>query len=1773
MTTEQNSAAGQNKQRSRSLSSGGRPVARDTSGRSRRIDPHRTALSGKWPHYRLRACVVALSMAGAITAAEMPACLAQVVNVSGGAGASSPSGSGGTGGGNNGGGAGGSVGSTAGTTGTLNQGGNGAGALSCGTQPFGPGCGGATQIFNNPQITGNVNGSDGVAGATGVAGGGGGAGAVITSGNLFLGPAGSSTVRGGAGGGSGSAGAGGGGAGLVFIGNQFVDDGTYIYGGGGGTGTSNNAGGGGGVGLYFQGNTLMFNAENSYKIIGGLGGQSGGSGGTGVVVSADGATITNISNSSGTGFNGGNGAAGSGGIPDGGGGDGLDIYGSNNTFVNRGFTNPGASVGHAPLAIGVHVHGDDNTIIDAPGGDIEGGWSLLDSSQTAPGGIAIKLDGNSNIVELQSGYVVNGKVIAAGGGNTLALGGSADGTFDLSKIVSSLDNTNNAEQYQGFAVYEKTGLGTWTVTGSVGDSPPWAVEQGTLALGSNGNLAAASNVNVDATLDVSGVGPTSTTIQSLSGESTGNVALGGKTLVISNGQGGNTPVDPGNFAGSIGGSGSVEIAGGTQVFSGANTYQGNTTLEGGTLSVSANANLGTGVLEMNGGTLINTANFDSPRDVVLDINGGTFQTGGNLSLSGTISGNGGLTKTGSGTLTLTGAATYSGDTSISAGTLEIGNGLNNTFTSAVTNNSTLEFNDSDAFSYAGALSGTGAIVQNGAGTVTLSGHSGGFAGTTTVNAGTLAVNGTLGGTMAVAGGALKGTGTINGNTTIGTAALVGRQGDILTFGGNLSLSTVSNVNVSLGVPDASTGLFSVAGNLTLAGTLNVTDLGGFGPGLYRLFDYSGGLTNNGLTIGSTPAGISAGDLSVQTSTTHEVNLVNTGGASVNFWDGGTTSNHNNGVVDGGNGIWNATNDNWTTANGSLNSNWDNGQFAVFAGQAGTVTVDDTAGAISVDGMQFATDGYRVQGDAIALANPNTIIRVGTGGGAIAAGITATIASIITGSGGLEKTDNGTLVLSGNNSYTGGTFIDGGTLSVSSDANLGAAAGGVTLDGGTLYNTSAFSSTRNVTLGAGGGQVKTDADLLLTGAIGGIGGLVKTGGGTLTLTANNTYSGGTQISQGTLQLGNGGNTGLIAGNIDDDGQLVFNRSDVFALTGTIGGTGSVTQAGTGTVVLTGNNNYRGGTTIASGTLQLGSGGISGAIAGDIVNHGTLAFDRSDTLVYSGKISGAGNVKQIGSGTTDLTGNSSAFSGTTAISNGTLSVDGSLGGTVSVGAGGTLAGTGSVGATTIASGGTIAPGHSPGTLHINGDLAFDAGSIYSADIAPNQSGDLIAASGKAILNGGTVFAVKAGGLYTPGSQWTIVSARGGVTGAFGALTQNMPFVSLSLAYDANHVYIDAARNGTSFCSAAGTRNQCATGNGVESLGQGNAVYDAVASAADNASARQALDALSGEVYASQKGAMVDDSRIPRDAAIARMRTAFDDTANLDAAAPLPAENGNGTSLTLAGPARVAFWAQGFGGWNQWNGNGNAATFDRSLGGLLVGADVPVMNAWRVGLLAGAGNSRFDVGARRSSGSIVDGHLALYGGSQWGPLGLRLGIGYTWHDIDTHRSVAFPGLSENLSAHYGAATLQGFAEAGYRFDSRVATFEPFIDVASINLHTSGFTETGGAAALTSAGGDTNVMFTTIGVRGERAYFLYGWKATMHGTVGWRHAVGDTTPLSMFNFAGGSPFTIAGVPIARDAASIDAGLDIALTKAATFGIGYTGQYAAHAQDYGVQAKLTVAF
>ncbi|WP_230978917.1 autotransporter outer membrane beta-barrel domain-containing protein [Ollibium composti] len=283
--------------------------------------------------------------------------------------------------------------------------------------------------------------------------------------------------------------------------------------------------------------------------------------------------------------------------------------------------------------------------------------------------------------------------------------------------------------------------------------------------------------------------------------------------------------------------------------------------------------------------------------------------------------------------------------------------------------------------------------------------------------------------------------------------------------------------------------------------------------------------------------------------------------------------------------------------------------------------------------------------------------------------------------------------------------------------------------------------------------------------------------------------------------------------------------------------------------------------------------------------------------------------------------------------------------------------------------------------------------------------------------------------------------------------------------------------------------------------------------------------------------------------------------------------GHALAPADTANLAAWGSAFGSWGSTDGDGNAAGLDRSVGGFFTGIDGQVAENVRLGIMTGYSHTNFDVDGRSSSGESDNYHLGIYAGSQMGALGLRAGAAYTWHDISTSRSVAFPGFADSLTADYNAGTFQAFGEAGYRIDTASASFEPFANLAYVNLHTDGFTEKGGAGALHADGQTTDTTFTTLGVRASTTFDLGGMKATARGMIGWRHAFGGTTPLASLAFSGGSPFAIAGVPIAKDTAVLEAGLDFAISDNATLGISYAGQIGSHTRDNGAKANLSVRF
>lgn len=335
--------------------------------------------------------------------------------------------------------------------------------------------------------------------------------------------------------------------------------------------------------------------------------------------------------------------------------------------------------------------------------------------------------------------------------------------------------------------------------------------------------------------------------------------------------------------------------------------------------------------------------------------------------------------------------------------------------------------------------------------------------------------------------------------------------------------------------------------------------------------------------------------------------------------------------------------------------------ATFQGTS-SIVLDDTndrleltSGDLTVNAGNF---GYRIDADVMLLSSALwNITQTGSSPGLTVNGdITQSVGGI-----NLTKTGNGVLVLNGNNTYTGTTIISAGSLRVGATNALLNTTVNVNTDNGLDIVTlgvnaqlGGLSGFGDIALGAQSLTVgNNNSSTAYSGVISGTGGLTKSGGGTLSLTGENTYNGTTTVNSGTLSVGSGGSVGSISGNVVNNATLRFNRSTDSTYGGSISGTGTVNKQGAGTLTLTANHSYTGVTTISSGSIELGNGGSTGSINGNISNNGELIFNRSSSYSYSGVISGGGDVTKTGSGTLTLLGNN-LYSGDTSIADGILAI---------------------------------------------------------------------------------------------------------------------------------------------------------------------------------------------------------------------------------------------------------------------------------------------------------------------------------------------------------------------------------------------------------------------------------------------------------------------------------------------------------------------------------------
>ena len=754
------------------------------------------------------------------------------------------------------------------------------------------------------------------------------------------------------------------------------------------------------------------------------------------------------------------------------------------------------------------------------------------------------------------------------------------------------------------------------------------------------------------------------------------------------------------------------------------------------------------------------------------------------------------------------------------------------------------------------------------------------------------------------------------------------------------------------------------------------------------------------------------------------------------------------------------------------------------------------------------------------------------------------------------------MLSGVNTYSGGTTISAGVVQVKNSTpgtSSSVGTGAVTLNGGTFQagaNNLTFSNA--FALNTADGSVDTNSNTLtLSGAMAngnGAGALTKIGAGTLILTGTNSYSGGTTITAGTLQLGNGGTTGSILGDVVDNGTFAINHSNTFTFGNAISGTGAFAQNGTGITVLTGTNTYGGGTTITAGTLQLGNAGTTGSILGDVVDNGTFAINHSNAFTFGGAISGTGGFAQNGTGTTILTG-TSTYSGATSVNAGMLVVNGSIANSaVTVNSGTALSGTGTVGNTTIAGNGGFAPGSgAPGTsMTVSGNLAFQSGALYLVTLNPTTA-SFANVTGTATLGGATVNAIYANGSYVA-KKYTILTATGAVSGAFGPLVNtNLPAnFSASLSYDAHDVFLDLTMNFIPPPNSGLNQNQQNVANAIVGFFNANGGIPLVFGGLTPAGLTQ----VAGETATGSQQTTFDAMNKFIGLISDPFITGRGDPLTSSTGAPPFADENDGANAYAAGgkprskserdayaaiyrkappmadtfAQRWSVWAVGFGVSQTTDGNAvlGSNTATSRVYGTAVGADYRFSPFTLAGFALAGGGTNFSVNGLGSGRSDLF-QAGAFIRHTVGPAYITGALAYGWQDITTDRTVTIAGV-DRLRARFNANAYSGRVEGGYRFVTPwMMGITPYAAGQFTTFQLPAYAEQvlSGANTFALAYGSKSVTASRseLGVRTDKSWAMTDSIFTLRGRFAWAHDFNsDRNIAATFQTLPGASFVVNG-------------------------------------------------
>jgi uncharacterized protein with beta-barrel porin domain len=1080
----------------------------------------------------------------------------------------------------------------------------------------------------------------------------------------------------------------------------------------------------------------------------------------------------------------------------------------------------------------------------------------------------------------------------------------------------------------------------------------------------------------------------------------------------------------------------------------------------------------------------------------------------------------------------------------------------------------------------GSAAGTGGVGGSaGDGNAAGNGGAGGSGGVT-LNATGVTGAGTYGG----GGGTFSGPGQGSGSGGNGYYGHGGGGGAMSGGGGAFSSGNVFGGGGGGGGGAGQTQTVNGIG-ITVSGTSQGGNGGAGGDGPYNGTAGGGGGGGNGVSatsgvvvdIAVTSTGLVQGGNGGAGGSTAEAGGAGGGGGGngIAAADGGSISNA--GTIRGGSG----------RAAGASNDG--GGRGSPGGGGAGIVGANLTivnSGAISGG---LSGDGS-TRADAITLGSGASSLTSNTGasytgaisvasGGSLAllqtagAGATGsfTYSNVFIGAGALiVSTDSGNSVaLSGTNTYSGGTFVNAGTLTLNHQT------GGVIDAAG----------TGGISFTGTAGTLRTDLTATLSNSI----------------TSNSNTTGTIAAATGQTLTFNGilyqhGN--LIFGSATDQGTVIWSAPGEVLYGGTLRVAGGTLKAGSSPLGnALGDMTYVAQTTVDAGaTLDFSNqdGSINNLHGGGNVTAGTGVVTLVNGGDFSGSIFGLSGLK-LASGTLVLSG-TNTYTGATIVNGGTLDVEGAIIGTssVTVNVGGTLTGTGLVDPTVVAisSGGTLAPGNgAAGTsLAIEGNLALQSGAIYLVQVNPSTA-SFTRVTGTATLGGATVNAVFANGSYVS-KTYTILTASGGISGTFGSLVDtNLPSnFRTTLSYDANDAYLNLALY---YALPGGLNgNQRAVGNALTNFFNANggiaAVYGALTPGGlTQASGESGTGSQQTSFNAmSQFMSLLTDPIVQRDGGPGSAGGARGFAEEDHASAHAARKSTDAFAMITKAPPqpfiqRWSVWAAGFGGSQSTSGNATVGSNDTTsrIAETAVGADYLLAPNTLLGFALAGGGTSFGVNGLGSGRSDLF-QAGAYLRHADGPAYISAALAYGWQDVTTDRTVTIAG-ADRLRAEFDANAWSGRLEGGYRF---VAPWiggiglTPYGAAQFTTLDLPAYAEqviSGSAAfALNYASKSVTDTRSEFGLRTDKAFAAGAGVLTLRGRLAWAHDFNpDRSIAATFQALPGASFVVSGAAQARDSALTSASLEMKWLNGWSAAATFEGEFSNVTRSYAGKGSVRYAW